>query len=135
MELPDQEELAAPVDPAAGPEGEQDPIAALLAEAQKGAGGRAVAPVSAAKPTVNLYNLSHPVEAVVQGNYPLTQDPEHDVRHIILDFQGRPFPVLEGQSLAFLPLVRIPRARRICPGSILCRARRTASGQGITMCL
>ena len=101
-ELPDQEELAAPVDPADGEEGEQDPITALLAEAQKGAGGRAVAPVSAAKPTVNLYNLSHPVEAVVQGNYPLTQDPEHDVRHIILDFQGRPFPVLEGQSLGIL---------------------------------
>jgi len=38
----------------------------------------------------------------VQGNYPLTQDPEHDVRHIILDFQGRPFPVLEGQSLGIL---------------------------------
>jgi benzoyl-CoA 2,3-dioxygenase component A len=101
-ELPEQEDLAVAVDLAAEQTEEQDPIAALLAEAQKGAGGRAVAPISAAKPTVNLYNLGHPVEAVVQGNYPLTQDPEHDVRHIILDFQGRPFPVLEGQSLGIL---------------------------------
>ena len=74
-ELPDQEDLAVEADPAAQQSAEQDPIAALLAEAQKGAGGRAVAPASAAKPTVNLYNLGHPVEAVVQGNYPLTQDP------------------------------------------------------------
>jgi benzoyl-CoA 2,3-dioxygenase component A len=95
-ELPEQEDLAVAVDPAAEQTEEQDPIAALLSEAQKGAGGRAVAPISAAKPTVNLYNLGHPVEAVVQGNYPLTEDPEHDVHHIILDFQGRPFPVLEG---------------------------------------
>ena len=101
-ELPEQEDLAVAVHPAAEQTEEQDPLAALLAEAQKGAGGRAVAPISAAKPTVNLYNLGHPVEAVVQGNYPLTQDPEHDVRHIILDFQGRPFPVLEGQSLGIL---------------------------------
>ncbi len=80
-----------------------DPIAALLAEAHKGAGGKAKAPASAAKPTVNLYNLGNPVEAVVQGNYRLTTDGgDTDVRHIILDFQGKPFPVLEGQSIGII---------------------------------
>ena len=80
-----------------------DPVAALLAEAHKGAGGKARAPKSASKPTINLYNLSNAVEAVVQGNYRLTDDgSDSDVRHIILDFQGKPFPVLEGQSLGVI---------------------------------
>ncbi len=96
------EELPEQADIAAGEEGETDPIAALLAEAHKGAGGKARAPDSAASPTVNLYTLGNPVEAVVQGNYPLTDDPDHDVRHVILDFQGKPFPVLEGQSLGVI---------------------------------
>ncbi len=101
MELPEQAdisetEVTEDADAVAGP------VAALLAEAHKGAGGKAIAPASAAKPTVNLYNLGHPVEAVVQGNYRLTDDPEHDVRHIILDFQGMPFPVLEGQSVGII---------------------------------
>jgi len=80
-----------------------DPITALLAEAHKGAGGKAKAPISASKPTINLYNLGNPVEAVVQGNYRLTADgSDTDVRHIILDFKGKPFPVLEGQSLGII---------------------------------
>ncbi|MFK8079485.1 MAG: benzoyl-CoA 2,3-epoxidase subunit BoxA [Granulosicoccus sp.] len=84
-------------------ESDVDPIAALLAEAHKGAGGKACAPVSASKPTINLYNLSHAVEATVQGNYRLTAEgADTDVRHIILDFQGKPFPVLEGQSLGII---------------------------------
>lgn len=84
-------------------ESDVDPVAALLAEAHKGAGGKSRAPDSAAKPTINLYNLSHAVEAVVQGNYRLTaEDSDTDVRHIILDFQGKPFPVLEGQSLGII---------------------------------
>ena len=99
-ELPEQEDIAL----ADGGDGEaDDPIAALLAEAHQGAGGKAVAPASAAKPTVNLYPLSKPVTAKVQGNYRLTDDPEHDVRHIILDFGGQSFPVLEGQSIGILP--------------------------------
>ncbi|QXT38225.1 benzoyl-CoA 2,3-epoxidase subunit BoxA [Gymnodinialimonas ceratoperidinii] len=105
-ELPEQGEIA---QAAAAPEGtedgdaEVDPVAALLAEAHAGAGGKAKAPASAAKPSVNLYNLGHPVEAVVQGNYRLTaESSDADVRHIILDFQGKPFPVLEGQSLGII---------------------------------
>ena len=102
MELPEQQDLPE----ATGTDGEEDgedPIAALLAEAHKGAGGVSRAPASAAKPTVNLYTLGNPVEATVQGNYRLTDEASgHDVRHIILGFEGQPFPVLEGQSLGIL---------------------------------
>src|SRR3954465_12325906 len=38
----------------------EDEIGALLEEARKGLGGRAVAPHSASKPTVNLYNPGKP---------------------------------------------------------------------------
>ena len=104
-ELPEQGEVAP--GEAAGVEGadgaDVDPVAALLAEAHAGAGGKARAPASAAKPTVNLHNLGHPVEAVVQGNYRLTDaGSDSDVRHLILDFRGAPFPVLEGQSLGVI---------------------------------
>jgi benzoyl-CoA 2,3-epoxidase subunit A len=98
-ELPEQEDIeAAPSD-----EENADPIAALLAEAHKGAGGKARAPVTAAKPTVNMYNLGKPAPMKVQGNYRLTDDPDHDVRHIILDPGALPFPVLEGQSVGIIP--------------------------------
>ncbi|MCB1341744.1 MAG: benzoyl-CoA 2,3-epoxidase subunit BoxA [Pseudooceanicola sp.] len=81
-----------------------DAMAALLAEAHAGAGGKAKAPASASKPTVNMYNLGKPAEAVVQGNYRLTEDgSDSDVRHIILDFGSLPFPVLEGQSVGIIP--------------------------------
>ncbi len=105
-ELPEQGELTmsdTPLDGASLDESDVDPVAALLAEAHKGAGGKSRAPDSAAKPTINLYNLSHAVEAVVQGNYRLTDEgADTDVRHIILDFNGKPFPVLEGQSLGII---------------------------------
>lgn len=105
-ELPEQGELALsdePSDDHASAQSKADPIAALLAEAHKGAGGKARAPISASKPTINLYNLGNPIEVVVQGNYRLTADgADTDVRHIILDFKGKPFPVLEGQSLGII---------------------------------
>jgi benzoyl-CoA 2,3-dioxygenase component A len=79
-------------------------IAALLAEAHTGTGGKARAPASAAKPTVNLHNLGNPVEATVQGNYRLTAETsDADVRHIILNLDTAPFPVLEGQSIGIIP--------------------------------
>lgn len=105
MELPEQGEISQAEASDGGKEdgAEEDPVAALLAEAHKGAGGKAKAPVSATKPTVNLYNLGNPIEAVVQGNYRLTtRDSDADVRHIILDFQGKPFPALEGQSIGII---------------------------------
>lgn len=105
-ELPQQGEVTAGEATSAGDRDgpQEDPIATLLSEAHKGAGGKSRAPATAAKPTVNLYNLGNPVEAVVQGNYRLTAEgADADVRHIILDFQGKPFPVLEGQSVGIIP--------------------------------
>ena len=69
-ELPEQEEIAA-ADGASEDgviEALDDAVAALLAEAHAGAGGRAKAPASAAKPTVNLFTISKPTTATVQGN-------------------------------------------------------------------
>ncbi len=101
-ELPEQEEL--PGDDAdTNVEALDDAMAALLAEAHAGAGGKSKAPATAAKPTINLYNLGKSVEAVVQGNYRLTEDGSGaDVRHIVLDFKGHPMPVLEGQSVGII---------------------------------
>lgn len=80
-----------------------DPMAELLEEAHKGAGGKAKAPATATKPTINLYNLGNPITAKVQGNYRLTAEgSDADVRHIILDFGGQPFPVLEGQNIGII---------------------------------
>jgi len=63
-----------------------------------------VAPHSASKPVVNLYNRNKPAVATVTGNFRLTHaDAESDVRHIILDFGDLPFPVLEGQSIGIVP--------------------------------
>lgn len=78
-------------------------MAALLAEAHQGAGGKSRAPASASKPSVNLHTLGKPATARVAGNYRLTADPDHDVRHIILDFGATPMPVLEGQSIGIIP--------------------------------
>ena len=104
-ELPPQEEIAADGDGAdTSIEAFDDAIAALLAEAHSGAGGKARAPASAAKPSINLYNLAKPAEATVTGNFRLTsEDGDSDVRHIILDFGATPFPVLEGQSIGIIP--------------------------------
>ncbi|OED38506.1 benzoyl-CoA oxygenase/reductase, BoxA protein [Chromatiales bacterium (ex Bugula neritina AB1)] len=106
MELPEQEEF-----PASSPEQESsiealdDEIAALLAQAHSGAGGKARAPATASKPAINLYNTARPAVATVQGNYRLTggEQVDSDVRHIILDLGQLAFPVLEGQSVGVLP--------------------------------
>ena len=94
-ELPPAAE--APAEPS---EAGDETAAALLAQAH---GGVFRAPASAARPTVQLYSVKQPVEAVVQGNYRLTAAAsDADVRHIVLSFEGRPFPVLEGQSVGVL---------------------------------
>jgi benzoyl-CoA 2,3-epoxidase subunit A len=78
-------------------------IAALLAEAHQGTGGRAKAPASASKPTINLYPIGQPLQATVQGNYRLTAEhADSDVRHIILDLGSTSFPILEGQSVGII---------------------------------
>ena len=100
-ELPEQEEISS--DEATGSvEALDDVVARLLAEAHAGAGGKARAPASSAKPAINMYNLGKPAVATVKGNYSLTDDPEHDVRHIILDLGELTFPVLEGQSVGVI---------------------------------
>jgi len=99
-ELPAQQELAGEAE---APEAFDETVAALLAQAHSGAGGAAKRPASASQPTVNLYPPGRPAEATVQGNYRLTAEgSEADVRHIILDFGGLPFPALEGQSLGII---------------------------------
>ncbi|MCG6901179.1 MAG: benzoyl-CoA 2,3-epoxidase subunit BoxA [Rhodobacter sp.] len=101
-ELPDQEDLGTD-EASTGLEALDAEMAALLAEAHQGAGGKARAPASAAKPAINTYTIGKPAVARVQGNYRLTDDPGHDVRHIILDLEGLPFAVLEGQSIGVIP--------------------------------
>jgi benzoyl-CoA 2,3-epoxidase subunit A len=101
-ELPGQEELEQAESGAV--EALEQEIEGLLEEARKGLGGKPVAPHSASKPTVNLYNRSKPATATVTGNFRLTHvDADSDVRHIILDFGDLPFPVLEGQSIGIVP--------------------------------
>lgn len=100
-ELPPQQDLGAAGE--SGIEALEDAVATLLAEAHKGAGGRARAPASASKPTVNLHTLANPATAKVQGNWRLTaESADSDVRHLILDLGAQPFPVLEGQSVGVI---------------------------------
>ena len=81
----------------------EDEVERLLAQAHQGVGGKARAPATASKPTVNLFNRGHPAVAKMQGNYRLTaQNADSDVRHIILDLGQTVFPVLEGQSVGVL---------------------------------
>lgn len=103
-DLPAQGEIETDSATDTGIEALDEDMAALLAEAHKGAGGKSTAPASASKPTINMYNLGKPAIATVQGNYRLTAtDSDSDVRHIILDLGGLPFPVLEGQSVGIIP--------------------------------
>jgi benzoyl-CoA 2,3-dioxygenase component A len=81
-----------------------DEAAALLDEAHRGAGGKARAPSTAAKPNVNLFSRAAPAQARVTGNIRVTKSgTSSDVHHIILDFGAVPFPVLEGQSIGVVP--------------------------------
>nr|WP_280842524.1 benzoyl-CoA 2,3-epoxidase subunit BoxA [Sagittula salina] len=113
-ELPDQEDLGGS-EADTGLEALDEDMAALLAEAHAGAGGKAKPPLSAAKPTVNLYTLGKPAVAKVTGIVPLTKDPGHDVRHIILDFAGQTMPVLEGQSIGIIPPGHDAEGRPLLP--------------------
>ena len=101
-ELPLQEKLSGSGDETL--EALEDEVGALLAEAHNGLGGKAVAPASASKPSINIYNRGKPATATVVGNYRLTAiDADNDVRHVILDFADQAFPVLEGQSIGIVP--------------------------------
>ncbi len=66
--------------------------------------GAQIPPWSASHPYVNLYGHKAPVIATVAGNFRVTDlGTESDTHHIVLDFGGTPFPVLEGQSIGILP--------------------------------
>jgi benzoyl-CoA 2,3-epoxidase subunit A len=102
-ELPPQESFQDQSE-AASLEAIEDEVSDLIAQAHGGLGGKSIAPPSAAKPGVNLFNRAKPAIATVTGCYRLT-DPraDNDVRHIILDFGSTVFPALEGQSIGIIP--------------------------------
>ncbi len=78
--------------------------AELMATAHLLEAGKSKAPASAAKPSINLYNVSRPAIARVSGNLRITDESAaNDIRHIILDFGSTAFPVLEGQCIGILP--------------------------------
>jgi benzoyl-CoA 2,3-dioxygenase component A len=83
---------------------EPQEVARLTALASAGQGGPAVAPWSAEKPVVNLYNEKGPITATVVGNFRLTgEGASADIRHIVLDFGSVYFPWLEGQNIGIIP--------------------------------
>jgi benzoyl-CoA 2,3-epoxidase subunit A len=101
-ELPVQEDLGE--DAATPVQAVEDDVEKLLSSAHSGMGGKPVAPVSASKPTVNLYRRDKPAIATVQGNFRITAaDTDSDVHHIVLAFGSTMFPVLEGQSIGIVP--------------------------------
>jgi benzoyl-CoA 2,3-dioxygenase component A len=78
-------------------------VARITSVATAGQGGDVMPPWSAAHPYVNLYAIHAPALAAVTGNFRLTaDDASSDVRHIVLDFGGAAFPVLEGQTVGIL---------------------------------
>ena len=79
-------------------------VARIRSIATAGEGGQAFPPWSAAHPYVNLYAPEKPAIATVSGNFRLTaDDASSDIRHIVLEFGGAAFPVLEGQTIGILP--------------------------------
>ncbi len=90
---------------------EQAPAAATDVTGQaafnSAAYGAALPPWSAAHACTNLYGpkaAEKTVTATVAGNVRVTEvGKEYDTHHIVLDFGGMPFPVLEGQSIGIIP--------------------------------
>ena len=79
-------------------------VVRITALATSGQGGTAAPPWSAAHPYVNLYSIEKPAIATVTGNFRLTgEGASSDIRHIVLDFGGAAFPVLEGQTIGIVP--------------------------------
>ncbi len=73
--------------------------------------GAVLPPWSAAHPYTNLYGpkaAEKTIEARVVGNVRVTEagasaGKDYDTHHIVLDFGGLSFPVLEGQSIGIIP--------------------------------
>ena len=70
--------------------------------------GATLPPWSAAHAYTNLYgpkSAEKTITATVSGNVRVTEvGTEYDTHHIVLDFGSLPLPVLEGQSIAILPV-------------------------------
>ena len=78
--------------------------AAGVAPFNSAAAGSTVPPSSAEKPVTNSFTPKNPAKATVVGNVDCTEDGfASHTHHIVLDFGGVPFPVLEGQSIGILP--------------------------------
>ena len=83
---------------------EEEALAKDTAQLADPLSGSQVPPWSASHPYVNLYGHKAPIVATVAGNFRVTDlGTESDTHHIVLDFGGTPFPVLEGQSIGILP--------------------------------
>jgi benzoyl-CoA 2,3-dioxygenase component A len=66
--------------------------------------GSTLPPWSAAHPYVNLHGPKSPITAKVVGNVQVNDaGTDNETHHIVLDFGGLPFPVLEGQSIGVIP--------------------------------
>ena len=79
-------------------------VVRITTAATSGQGGAVVPPWSAAHPYVNLYTIERPALATVSGNFRLTAEgASSDIRHLVLDFGGAAFPVLEGQTIGIIP--------------------------------
>ena len=82
-------------------------VAAYPAQAQAFASssyGSTLPPWSAAHPYVNLHGPKSPITAKVVGNVQVNDaGTDNETHHIVLDFGGMPFPVLEGQSIGVIP--------------------------------
>ena len=79
-------------------------VARITSVATAGQGGDMPPPWSAAHPYVNLYTVAKPAIATVTGNFRLAADDAScDIRHLVLDFGGAAFPVLEGQTIGIVP--------------------------------
>ncbi len=82
-------------------------VAADPAQAQAFASssyGSTLPPWSAAHPYVNLHGPKSPITAKVVGNVQVNDaGTDNETHHIVLDFGGMPFPVLEGQSIGVIP--------------------------------
>ncbi|HSV79802.1 MAG TPA: benzoyl-CoA 2,3-epoxidase subunit BoxA [Ramlibacter sp.] len=88
-------------------EAEASPQAAAAESPTNVAYGATVPPWSAAHAYTNIYGPKAPekfITATVTGNYRVTEvGKEYDTHHVVLDFGGTPFPVLEGQSIGVVP--------------------------------
>jgi len=70
--------------------------------------GSVLPPWSAGHAYTNLHDPKSPITATVTGNVRVTEvgrtaGYDYDTHHVVLDFGGMPFPVLEGQSIGILP--------------------------------